>query len=63
MLSAVIIGIAILATIIFLFMLLKPYQPQGDYDFGFIFKLFWAIPIGFVWAVAFGLLLTIKGCS
>lgn len=52
--------IPIAATLWCLYMFGRPYQQRGDYDFGMIFRLFWFIPIGFIWAGYFGLLLILK---
>jgi hypothetical protein len=41
-------------------LMLRPYQRSGDYDFGAIFRLFWLLPIGFIWAAYFGVLLLLR---
>jgi hypothetical protein len=55
--------IPIFATLWCLYMMNRPYQQQGDYDFGMIFRLGWLLPIGFVWAIYFGIMLAIKTWS
>ena len=52
--------IPVVLTLLCLFLMLRPYHPQGDYDFGFIFRAGWLIPIGFIWAIYFAVLLWIK---
>lgn len=53
----------IIATVWCLYMMNRPYQQSGDYDFGVVFRLFWFIPIGFIWAAYFGILLVLKGLT
>lgn len=52
--------IPIILSILFLNVMLTPYKSRGDYDFGSIFKLFWLIPIMFVWMVYMGIMLIFK---
>ncbi len=42
----------ILSTGMFVWMS-RPYQRSGDYDFGVVFRLFWLLPIMFVWLIYF----------
>lgn len=48
-------------TLLCLGMMFRPYQRQGDYDFGSILRVFWLLPIGFIWAAYFGVLLLMRG--
>lgn len=43
--------VPMLPTLIFLFMMLRPYKQTGDYDFGAMFRLFWFVPISICWLV------------
>jgi hypothetical protein len=45
----------VIATVFCLGMLIRPYQQSGDYDMGSIFRLFWLIPVGFIWAAYFAI--------
>jgi hypothetical protein len=50
--------IPILVTFACLFMAFKPYTQHGDYDlFTPLIRMLWFIPIGFIWAAYFGLVL------
>ena len=43
-------------------MFARPYPMRGTYDFlGAIFRIFWLLPIGLIWAIYFGILLCLKG--
>ena len=44
-------GIPVLITISLLIIMFRPYQREGDFDFGIIFRIFWVIPILAVWVV------------
>ena len=53
--------IPIILSIICIIMFFRPYKEKRMYDFfGAISRLFWLIPIGFIWAVYFGLVLWLK---
>ena len=48
--------IPIILTLILLGMMFRPYTQSGNFDFGLILRLFWIIPILFVWMVYFAIL-------
>jgi hypothetical protein len=52
--------IPILITVIMLCVMFRPYRSSGQYDFFFVFRLFWLLPIGAVWIIYMGILLIIK---
>ena len=39
----------VVATILLLAIMLRPYRSSGSFDFGAIFRLFWLLPIALVW--------------
>jgi hypothetical protein len=45
--------IPLFATLACLYAMFRPYKQHGDFDIGPIFRLFWFIPIGFIWAAYF----------
>jgi hypothetical protein len=52
--------IPLLLTLACLGAMFRPYRREGDYDFGAVFRLAWLIPVGFVWAAYFGIVLWLK---
>lgn len=52
--------IPLFLTLVCLGMLFRPYRSQGTFDFGPVLRLFWVVPIGFIWAFYFGLLLLFR---
>lgn len=49
------------ATVAMLIMMFRPYRSSGAWDFCSVFRLFWLIPILFVWVVFFAALLIWEG--
>lgn len=47
-------------TVIFLFIMFRPYHTSHMYDFGQIFRLFWLIPICITWVIYFWIRLCLK---
>lgn len=47
--------IPIAATAACFYAMFRPYVATSDYDITPIFRLFWLIPISFIWAVYFGI--------
>lgn len=47
-------------TVACLGMMFRPYHMSGYYDFGGIFRAFWLLPIGVIWAAYFGFLLLVR---
>ena len=43
-----------------IYMMVRPYKRHGDYDFGMVFRLFWLIPVAFVWTVYFAIMLALR---
>ena len=48
--------IPVVLTVLCIAMMLRPYRQRGDYDFGSVFRIFWLMPVGFIWAAYFGIL-------
>lgn len=40
--------------------MLRPYRPTSMFDVGGAFRILWLAPIGFIWAVYFGVALWLK---
>ena len=43
--------IPVIATLTLLGVMCRPYHQSGDWDFGFIFRFFWLVPICVVWVL------------
>ena len=54
-------SIPIILTIILAAIMFRPYHPEGDYDFGAIFRVLWVIPILLVWIVYLAAVLIFNG--
>jgi hypothetical protein len=52
--------IPVVLTLLIVGWMFRPYRKSGDYDFTSIFRLFWLIPMLFVWVVYLGLCLYLK---